>query len=192
MVSRFRERDVGTRGTLAVHATYNHVTTRVLYIILRDRVKKVYPNLEDNTIVWVFTQHLRTYFGFKKQSLTVPVCVGYQYLPTQTVISTLQKVKVRGASKTQSINKKIVDTETDTLLPGFCDHNEFWRGVNSVRRNRCRYTLATYRCNGYGFGPWYYLAFRVIFLTASLLGLSKRNMSQMHTSSHRQILWRYA
>jgi hypothetical protein len=60
-----------------------------------------------------------------KQSLTVPVRVGYQYLPTQTVISTLQKVKVRGASKTQSINKKIVDTETDTLLPGFCDHNEF-------------------------------------------------------------------
>ncbi len=49
MVSRFRERNVGTRQTLAVHATYNHVTSRVLYIILRDRVKKVYPNIEDNT-----------------------------------------------------------------------------------------------------------------------------------------------
>jgi hypothetical protein len=27
MVSRFREKNVGTRGTLALHATYNHVTT---------------------------------------------------------------------------------------------------------------------------------------------------------------------
>jgi hypothetical protein len=35
-----------------------------------------------------------------KQSLTVPVRVGYQYLPTQTVISTLQKVKVRGIENT--------------------------------------------------------------------------------------------
>ena len=34
MVSRFRERNVGTRGTLAVHATYYHVTTRVLYYTL--------------------------------------------------------------------------------------------------------------------------------------------------------------
>ena len=50
MVSQFRERNVGTHGTLEVHATYYHVTTRVLYIILRDRVHIVYPNIEDNTI----------------------------------------------------------------------------------------------------------------------------------------------
>ena len=54
-LGEFRERNVGTRGTLAVHAAYNHVTTRVLYIILRDRVKNVYPNLEDNTILAVST-----------------------------------------------------------------------------------------------------------------------------------------
>jgi hypothetical protein len=30
------------------------VTTRVLYIKLRDRVKKVYPNLEDNTVLVKF------------------------------------------------------------------------------------------------------------------------------------------
>ncbi len=62
-----------------------------------------------------------------KQSQTVPLHVGYQYLPTQSVISTLQKLK------TQSINKKIIDTETDTLLPCISDNNEFRRGVNSVR-----------------------------------------------------------
>ncbi len=32
MVSRFREKNVGTRGTSAVQATYGHVTTRVLYV----------------------------------------------------------------------------------------------------------------------------------------------------------------
>ena len=35
-----------------------------------------------------------------KQSQTVPLHVGYQYLPTQSVISTLQKVKVRGIENT--------------------------------------------------------------------------------------------
>ena len=34
------------------------------------------------------------------QSQTVPLHVGYQYLPTQSVIITLQKVKVRGIENT--------------------------------------------------------------------------------------------
>ena len=42
---QFREKKVGTRETSPVHATYGHVTTRVIF----DKVKKVYPNIEDNT-----------------------------------------------------------------------------------------------------------------------------------------------
>jgi hypothetical protein len=60
-----------------------------------------------------------------KQSQTVPLHVGCQYLPTQSAISTLQMVSMREALKPQSINKKIVDTETDTLLPFIGDNNEF-------------------------------------------------------------------
>jgi hypothetical protein len=52
-----------------------------------------------------------------KQSKTVLLHVGYQYLPTQSVIA-------RGIEP-QSINKKIVSTETDTLLPIVGDINEF-------------------------------------------------------------------
>jgi hypothetical protein len=35
-----------------------------------------------------------------KQSQTVPLHVGHHYLPTQSVISTLQKVKARGIETT--------------------------------------------------------------------------------------------
>ena len=35
-----------------------------------------------------------------KQSQTIPLLVGYQYLPTQSVISMLEKVKVRGIETT--------------------------------------------------------------------------------------------
>jgi hypothetical protein len=77
--SRFRERNVGTRQTLAVHATYNHVTTRVLYIILRDRVKKVYPNLEDNTIPWAHSDSwVYNFSDFRSPGNQKNVCRMYQ------------------------------------------------------------------------------------------------------------------
>jgi hypothetical protein len=59
-----------------------------------------------------------------KQSQTVPLLVGYQYLPTQSVISTLKKVKMRGI-KTTIDQQTIGDTETDILLPFIRDNNEF-------------------------------------------------------------------
>jgi hypothetical protein len=54
-------------------------------------------------------------------------------VPTYPKCNTyVKKVKVRGIEIPIEINKKIVDTETDTLLPFIRDNNEFRRGVNSV------------------------------------------------------------
>jgi hypothetical protein len=88
MVSRFRERNVGTRGSLAVHATYNHVTTRVLYIILRDRVKKVYPNLEYNSILCSLLPNSRIFGNSNKE--TQPSQAG-GYIPALVISWGAQK-----------------------------------------------------------------------------------------------------
>ncbi len=49
MVSCFRKRNEGIREFSSIETKSCHTTTRVVYVI---GYTKVYPNLEDNTVLW--------------------------------------------------------------------------------------------------------------------------------------------